>query len=181
VAEDVTLKAKVVFRGGTLLIIETFEQPIPRRFNLNLVTSELPEVDEVTVLGFWRRPGRDTIVRRFAMKAPGSVSGTIERRFDAHGSLQLDPSQIDLDKWIAKLGQVEAATQMLLAAGSSTVPALVAAARDASRPLMARQLALQLVGLVGKGAQDVLPALMELSKHPELGPAAQSAIERIGP
>lgn len=179
VAQDVKLKAKVVFRGGTLLTIETLEQPIPRRFNLNLVTSELPEVDEVTVLGLWQRPGRDTIVRRITMKPKGLFSRTVERTFDVGGSVRLEPSQIDLDKWVAKLGQVEAATQMLMAAGLAAVPALIAAAGDDGRPVMVRQLALQLVGLVGKEARDVLPALAELSKHPEVGQAAQSAMKRI--
>jgi hypothetical protein len=180
-AVDVELKAKVVARGGTQLTIETFEQPIPRRFNLNLVTSELPEVDEVRILGLWRRPGLEPIVRRFALKPRGLFSRGIERSFDAFGNLRLEPSQVDFKKWGAKLGQVEAATQMLMAAGVAAVPVLIEAAHDASRPVSTRELAIKLLGHVGDQARVALPVLEELSRNPELADAAKSAIKHIGP
>lgn len=178
VAQDCELAARVVFRGGELLKLETLEQPV-RQFSVNLVTSELPVVEQVKILGLWLRPGRESLVRRFSMKPKGFFKKTLERRFDAFGRLQLDASQLEVEQWIARLGQVEAATRMLMAAGVAAVPALLGVARDEARPATTRLMALQLIGLVGAEARSALPALGELSRNPVVGEAAKAAQKRI--
>lgn len=176
---EVELVATVVFRGGSLLTIETREKPTPRRFDLNLVTEDLPKVDTVTIHSLWECRGRPPKVRRFSMKPSGFFKKPVERAFDAWGNLQLEAGQVDLKPWIAKLGQVEAATKMLLAGGPASVPLLLEAARDAKLPAMTRQLAVGVLGALGATAVPALPELEKLRADPVLTSSVERCVGQI--
>lgn len=176
---EVELEASVVFRGGSLLTLETREKPTPRRFNLNLVTQDLPQVDTATIHSLWECRGHPQTVRRFSMKPSGFFKTPVERAFNAWGNLQLEPGQVDLKPWIAKLGQVEAATKMLLAGGAASVPLLVEAARDAKLPAMTRQLAVGVLGALGANAVSALPELEKLRSDSVLASSVERAVGQI--
>lgn len=175
---DVDLEATVVFRGGTLLTLETREQP-PRRFNLNLVTEDLPKADHVRIVGLWECRGRPSSVRRFSIKGSGFFQKAQQRAFDAWGRLQLEAGQGDLKKWVARLGQVEAATKMLLAGGVASVPFLLEAARDTKLPLPTRQLAVGVLGALGRQAESAVPALEALRARADLASAVERSLQQI--
>ena len=178
-AVEVTLEAAVVFRGGSLLTIETREKPTPRRFDLNLVTQDLPQVDTVMIHSLWECRGREPKVRRFSMKPSGFFKKAVERAFDAWGNLQLEPGQVDLKPWIAKLGQVEAATKMVLAGGAASVPLLLEAARDVKLPAMTRQLAVGVLGALGADAVSALPELEKLRADSVLASSVERSVGQI--
>ncbi len=175
---DVDLEATVVFRGGSLLTLETRE-PAPRRFNLSLVTDELPKADQVRIVGLWHCRGRPEVVRRFSIKASGFFRKAQVLTFDAWGRLHLEPGQVDLKKWIAKLGQVEAATKMLLAGGAASVPLLLEAASDAKLPLPTRQLAVGVLGALGPVAVAAVPQLQKLASNAELAGFVARSLSQI--
>jgi hypothetical protein len=177
---DTDLSARIVFRGGTLLTVETAE-PTPRRFNLSLVTEDLPNVEQVRILGLWECAGRPPVVRRFSIKPPGFFKKAVERNFDFAGNLKLEPGQVDLKHWAGKLGQVEAATKMLLAGGPHSVPALVEVARDTRAAPATRQLAITVLGVLGRDAIAATPALSALASDPVVGRQAQGVLEKLRP
>ncbi|MDP2270256.1 MAG: hypothetical protein Q8N23_30700 [Archangium sp.] len=177
-AVDVSLEATVVFRGGSLLTLETHE-PAPRRFDLSLVTEELPKADQVRIVSLWHCSGRPAVVRRFSIKASGFFKKTQVLTFDAWGRLQLEPGQVDLKKWIAKLGQVEAATKMLLAGGVASVPLLLEAAGDSKLPLATRQLAVGVLGALGPVAVSAVPQLQKLASNAELAGFVARSLSQI--
>lgn len=168
-ATESALEARIVFRGATVLMLET-DEAVPRRLNVRVDTAELPQATTVRLLGLWECAGHEPEVRRFSI-------GGVERTFDSGGNLALE--QIDFEKWIAKLGQVEAATRALIAGGATSIPFLLAAARDPGKPVMTRQLAVQVIGVIGPRAAGAAAELEQLSSDPALSSAAQRALQQI--
>jgi hypothetical protein len=167
---EVLLPVSVVFRGATLLTLETKEST-PRRFTARFDTSAVPANAELEITALWEQPAGVSVRTLRA--------GAQRWSFEANGAVANAAVATDLAKHAQQLGVTESATRALIAAGAEAVPHLVSVLSNEQAAPGARQMAMVILGQLGARARPALPALESLARHPQLGGAAQQAIAKI--